>query len=54
MHECSCLLTCLFLSHIHSISRQMSKGVTWVLIKVEWKLDEETGMNGKKGIQVVW
>lgn len=48
--ECSCLVVCIFLSHIHSISRQMSEGAMHTLVKVEWKLDEGTAVNKKKGI----
>lgn len=44
------MFICLFLSHIHSISRQTSEGMTHALINVESKLDEETAMNEKKGI----
>ena len=51
---CSCLLTRLLLSHVRSIPRQVSERVTHALIEVEVKLDKETAMNIKKGIQGMW
>lgn len=51
IQECSCFLSCLFLSHLHGFSRQMSEGTIPALIRVESKVDEGTAMNRKKETQ---